>query len=233
MGLGSGRGSEMKIEEPILRWYIMTRRVQTIAMSCFRPESPPPRAPSPPLCAFTPLPSPSSRKPSSSSSSSPSLPPGLRHDRSLLTVRSCELLSPRRSDLHRQPKRIRSAMDNISSASRTQSLSEPINRPLASPQHQRTTSLTSRASPPPSPHFQMPPLPVPQIPLCVLTQADKSPTCSSDSLSGTTIYLPDLEPVSSSVLKSSKRTGLGRTKAAGMTCLKFLTLRNSLKSNRP
>jgi len=209
-------------------------------MLCSRPESPPPRAPSPPLYAFTPLPSPSSRavrKPSSSLSSAPTLPPGLQQDRSLLTVRSCELLSPRRSDFHRQPKRIRSAMDHISS-SRTQSLSEPIIRPLASPPHQRTVSLTSRSSPPPSPQSQMPLPPVPQIPLCALTQADKSSTYSSDSLLGTTIYLPDIEPIPSitelptSVLKPSKK-GLGRTKAAGMTCLKFLTLRNSLKGSRP
>jgi len=210
-------------------------------MLCSRPESPPPRAPSPPLYAFTPLPSPSSRavrKPSSSSSA-PTLPPGFQQDRSLLTVRSCELLSPRRSDSHRRPKRIRSAMDHMSAASRTQSLSEPIIRPLASPPHQRTASLTSQSSLPPSPQSQLPPPPVPQIPLCVLTQADKLSTYSSDSLSGTTIYLPDIEPIPSitelpaSVLKSSKRTGLGRTKAAGMTCLKFLTLRNSLKGNRP
>ncbi|KAF5364202.1 hypothetical protein D9756_000485 [Leucocoprinus leucothites] len=206
-----------------------------------RPESPPPRAPSPPLYAFTPLPSPSSRtnrKPSSSSSSAPSLPPGLQQDRTLLTVRSYEQLSPRKSEFHRQPKRIRSALGHTSSGARTQSLPEPFTRPVASRPHQRTTSLTPRSSPPPSPKLQTPPPPVPRIPSFVLTPADKKSASSADSLSGTTIYIPDIESVSpiaelpASILKSSKKAGLGRTKAAGMTCLKFFTLRNSLKSNR-
>lgn len=37
LGLGSGRRSEMKIEEPILHWYIMTRRAQTRSHVVFPP----------------------------------------------------------------------------------------------------------------------------------------------------------------------------------------------------
>lgn len=205
-----------------------------------RPESPPPRAPSPPLHAFTPLPSPSSRshrKPSTSSSA-PSLPPGLQQDRTLLTVRSYEHLS-RKSELssHRQPKRVRSALGHAASGLRTNSLPEPFTQPIVSQPHHRTLSLTSRASPPPFLHVHTQPPPVPPIPSFALTPADKKPPRSTGPPSITPIYLPDLDPMSpiadlsTSVIKS-KKGGLGKTRSAGVTCLKFFSLRNSLKTNR-
>ncbi|KXN86418.1 hypothetical protein AN958_10280 [Leucoagaricus sp. SymC.cos] len=209
-------------------------------MYCPRPESPPPRAPSPPLLAFTPLPCPSSRanRKLSSSSSAPSLPPGLQQERTILTVRSYEHLSPRKAELaaHRQPKRIRSALGHTSSGVRTNSLPEPFTQPVAVRPHQRALSLTSRTSPPPSPKLQTPPPPVPPIPSFILTPADKKSSRSTDAV--TPIYLPDIDPVSpitdlpASVLKSSGKAGLVKTRSAGMTCLKFFNLRNSLKSNR-
>ncbi|KAF9451662.1 hypothetical protein P691DRAFT_772962 [Macrolepiota fuliginosa MF-IS2] len=204
-----------------------------------RPESPPPRVPSPPPRVFTPLASPSSRshrKPSSSSSA-PSLPPGLQQERTLLTVRSYEHLSSRNAE-HRRPKRTRSALGHAASGLRTHSLPEPFTPPAISRPHYRTASLTSRASPPPSPMLHSPPPPVPPIPSFILTPADKKSPRSADSLPVTPIYLPDLDPVSpiadlpASVIKSSKKAGLAKTRSAGVTCLKFFSLRNSLKSNR-
>lgn len=53
LGLGSGRRSEMKIEEPILHWYIMTRRAQTRSHVVFPPwVASSPGALPPSLCIY-------------------------------------------------------------------------------------------------------------------------------------------------------------------------------------
>lgn len=209
-----------------------------------RPESPPPRVPSPPPYVFTPLASPSSRshrKPSSSSSSSaPSLPPGLQQEKSLLTVRSFEHMSPHKADLeirHRQPKRTRSALGYTASSLRANSLPEPFIQPLVSQPHHRTLSLASQISSPPSPRSRSPPPPVPPIPSFVLTPADEKSTHPVDQRI-TPIRFPSLDSLSpshdlpASVTKPSKKNGLCKSRIASIPCLKLFSLRNSIKSDR-
>ncbi|RDB22589.1 hypothetical protein Hypma_010054 [Hypsizygus marmoreus] len=219
-------------------------------MSIFtRPDSPPPRQPSPDI-VHAPLPSPHLRARQRTSSSqlsmssySPATPPGLRplnHPRRpILTVRSYDHLSERvRAEKHEEPQR-RKTRSNLSASPPTTPRSLPI--PSATqfsdyPPHRRCLSnAIPYRSPPASPTIAVPPPPVPPIPAFVL-----SPPAEIKSVHRPRpkvimpIHLPELEnisPLSESMCMPHKRSPSSpeKQRSVGMTCLRFFSLRNSKK----
>ncbi|KAG6854843.1 hypothetical protein C0991_012033 [Blastosporella zonata] len=201
-------------------------------MSIFtRPASPPPRQPSPEL-DYIPLPSPHirSRVRTISSQDSPATPPGLaapRPRRQILTVRSFNDL-PYRTTRTTPPATPRS----LPSPSRTHF--------TADYHHRRTLSnAIPYRSPPPSPTIASPPPPVPPIPAFALS-APPTLKHASQPYAILPVHLPDLDtlPVLSEAPRSHKQSSQNRptserSRAGGMTCFRFFSLRNSAKRRAP
>nr|GAT59981.1 predicted protein [Mycena chlorophos] len=162
-----------------------------------RPDSPPPRSPSPePVLASLPPP----RRPtrlslqSNASSSSESSSSSKPHTRKLSSMRSC-------GDLRQQqpsPSRGRATRSIVSAPPTPRSPATPL---TPSSRSRRTLSLASRAAtrtrsrsppPPPSPTLSSPVPPVPRIPDFVLAPTDKKPILHP-SPPTPTVYLPEWE----------------------------------------
>ncbi|TFK43419.1 hypothetical protein BDQ12DRAFT_178919 [Crucibulum laeve] len=227
-------------------------------MSIFiRPDSPPPRQPSPePLS--TPLPSPppryskrdrtSSKRPHQSRAAAPMFPPGLHPfpdaHRSLLSIRSCDNMRDK-ENRHRvgvqeeEPtrKRTRSTL-NASAYPRVASSHNPI--PLSSeyqPRHRSLSYAIPYRSPPPSPTLAAAPPPVPPLPVFTLSSPAHKPTACPRTQPITPIYLPDMEqlsPISELPAPLFSSPKLQRPSSApekrggiGMTCFKFFSLGNA------
>lgn len=215
-----------------------------------RPDSPPPRQPSPEFVP-TPLPSPhlrlrnSSQKLSPSPSLSPLVPPGLnaRQSRHLVSTRSDDHLSEkansRRDAVHQDSgrRRTRSTL-NVSPPTTPRSLPLPSPSPSHTFRrgHRRCLSFAvPYLSPPPSPTTAPLPPPVPPIPAFALTPGDAKSTVHLQPTPITPIRLPELDTMSPlsptpSFLPRKKgkssSTSDGRKNTA-MTCWKFFSLRNS------
>lgn len=211
-------------------------------MSIFvRPDSPPPRQPSP---EFVPAPLPSPhlqarlRKSSSkqSISSSPSLPPGLHLSTGLRnfvhSTRSYEQLG------ERSERRRASSSPIVSPPTTPPSLPLPstsLSVDHSRPSRRYPSCATTYRSPPPSPSIPSPPPPVPPIPAFVVTAPKevKYMHHPSQPMSVSPIRLPDFDnvsPLSEStyipqplprVPPPQKHSGIG------MTCLKFFSLRHT------
>lgn len=210
-----------------------------------RPDSPPPRAPSPVL-VHIPLPSPPPRNrgrvasPRQARLRGHSKQPGLHQ---LTPARSYDHMSSKESNFRdldaEEPtrKRTRSTLTLPSPI-----LSHSLSIPAAEfkPRHRRSLSFAiPYRSPPASPTIALPPPPVPPIPTFVLTSPQSKPTRAYPStLQIAPIYLPEIDELSplsetdtlvSSTLPEPKSLDSSQQKrrGVGMTCLKFFTLRNS------
>jgi len=194
-------------------------------MSLYRPESPPPRQPSPEL-VHTSLPYPPIRargtppSPASMPRRNPKLslqvaspPAELQYltgsqrpqGKPLLSSRSYdhmrENLSPKASGSpHSKPRRVSSRL-NVSGPTTPRSL--PSRSPPHSPNpnfkrgHRRSLSFAiPYRSPPPSPTISSPPPPVPPIPAFALTPTDKKPVLRPQPVDVAQIYLPELDDIS-------------------------------------
>ncbi|KAF5388419.1 hypothetical protein D9615_000519 [Tricholomella constricta] len=220
-------------------------------MSIFtRPQSPPPRQPSPEL-AYTPLPVRARQRTTSSQHSSssyaPATPPGLtlkRPYRPVLSVRSCDHLHQRAQEHTLRNTRTRSTL-TASPPATPRSLPSPSRSQFnESPSHRRTLSnAIPYRSPPPSPTIAVPPPPVPPIPAFVLSPPAqiKSAHCPQPVVI-MPIHLPDLANLSpldepTHATRTRKHTtppsphkpyvSPDKHRSMGMTCLKFFFLRNS------
>ncbi|KAJ7765011.1 hypothetical protein DFH07DRAFT_770274 [Mycena maculata] len=204
-----------------------------------RPDSPPPRSPSPDV-VLAPLPPPRRRSARAhlsleGNSPRPRLPLTLaRIEKPLVSMRSC-------GDL-RQSQTPRSASRSVVSAPPTPRAIAPSS-PSASTfrrTHKRTLSFAvPYRSPPASPTFASPPPPVPPIPEFVLSPTDKKPvlhTVAPAPTRVTHIYLPEWEqftvtPDFASPAPRKKRTSMPGRRAGGappaMTCSGYLALHNS------
>jgi hypothetical protein len=223
-------------------------------MSFFtRPDSPPPRQPSPDFIP-APLPSPHLRarlRHSSSKQSlpsySPSLPPGLnpvpRAPKPLTSMRSCDHINGRsRTGEEYERRRTRSTL-TASPPTTPRSLTAPsTSRASDERPHRRClSSAIPYLSPPPSPTISLAPPPVPPIPAFVLTPpaADVKSPRRPQPMSITPIRLSELDnlpPLSPSTCLSQKQSRPSpplptstpeKHRSVGMTCLKFFSLRNS------
>lgn len=226
-------------------------------MSIFaRPDSPPPRQPSPDFLP-APLPSPHLRgrlRHSSSKQSfpsySPPVPPGLnpapRSHKTIPSMRSYDHINGRnRTGEEYERKRTRSTL-TASPPTTPRSLPIPSSSRASEerPHRRCLSSAIPYRSPPPSPTISLAPPPVPPIPAFVLTPpADmKTRSRSLHPMSLTPIRLPELDnlpPLSEPTYRSQKQsrpqppTPSPEKPKSGMTCLKFFSLRNSRqKSNR-
>jgi hypothetical protein len=203
-------------------------------MSIFtRPDSPPPRQPSPEFVP-TPLPSPHLRarlrKSSSKQSlgpSSPSIPPGLSAPRNFIhSSRSYDHLD------ERTERRRRTSSNPMSGPITPRPLTQnyPTSLSVDHGRRRNLSQATPYRSPPPSPAISPPPPPVPPIPAFVLTPPkEDKPTHPPQSMSGL-IRLPDLDnvsPLSESTFIPRQHPKVPPPKHSGMTCLKFFSLRNT------
>ncbi|KAL0949419.1 hypothetical protein HGRIS_009480 [Hohenbuehelia grisea] len=215
-----------------------------------RPDSPPPRAPSPDFVP-TALPSPpmpnrrsrsGSRTPRSQHSSLAvsSLP---NIDRSLFAARSCGNLRElsragswdTRERTLRKPSSLRMLEVSPPSTPRSLPLPSPTRSTHSSTRSRRTLSnAIPYRSPPASPTIASPPPPVPPVPALLLTPSDKKPMLRPQSTRLSPIHLAELEslPTDSQAPPSfsrKRRTSVAPrdNKSLGMTCLKFFSMRNS------
>ncbi|KAF9464430.1 hypothetical protein BDZ94DRAFT_1256418 [Collybia nuda] len=214
-------------------------------MSFFsRPDSPPPRQPSPDFLP-APLPSPHLRARLRHSSSkhslpnySPSLPPGLTPDLFPRYMRSYDHINASIDGFER--KRARSAL-TASPPTTPRSLPVPSSSRASDerPHRRCLSSAIPYRSPPPSPTISLAPPPVPPIPAFVLTPLVdiKSPPRQKPSLT-TPIHLPELDNLPSlpqptrRSRKQSRPLPLStpspeKHRSVGMTCLKFFSIRKS------
>jgi hypothetical protein len=208
-------------------------------MSIFtRPDSPPPRQPSPEFIP-APLPSPHLqarlRKSSSKISLSPSVPPGLHSfptpHNSVHSTRSYEHLGER------------SGRRRISSTPVLSPLTRPHSTPLnnsPAPSHSLDHSRPYRRYPSHGPTISSPPPPVPPIPAMGTALREVKSIHSSQSISVAPICLPEFDSVSpvseSTCLPRQHPTAPSpqkqRLTGVGMTCLKFFSLRNTKQRPR-
>ncbi|KAG6833884.1 hypothetical protein H0H87_007895 [Tephrocybe sp. NHM501043] len=205
------------------------------AMSIFtRPASPPPRQPSPEL-DYTPLPSPHVRARlrtmSGQDQHAPATPPGLaapRPRRPILAVRSFNDLP------------LRATASRATPPATPRSLSSP-SRDHDYHHHRRTLSnAIPYRSPPPSPIITSPPPPVPPIPAFVLSSPATVKHCPKPAAI-LPIHLPDLDSLPPLVettnsprpRKLPSQLSDSRTRAAGMTCLRFFSTRNTKRRAPP
>ncbi|KAF8076522.1 hypothetical protein FPV67DRAFT_1664784 [Lyophyllum atratum] len=219
-------------------------------MSIFtRPDSPPPRQPSPEL-AYTPLPVRARQRTMSSQNSAstyaPSTPPGLsvrRPHKPILTARSYD-------HLHEKASRTRNARtrSNLTASPPNTPRSLPLPSPSRShfsdiPPYRRTLSnAIPYLSPPPSPTIAAPPPPVPPIPAFVLSPPAQIKSAHFQRPAAVLpIHLPDLDnlsPLSESTRIPRKQTPVPPPekqqqfspephRSVGVTCLRFFSMRNS------
>ncbi|KAJ7498779.1 hypothetical protein FB451DRAFT_1202995 [Mycena latifolia] len=199
-------------------------------MPLLRPQSPPPRSPSPDVVLAS-LPAPPVRRPAVS-------PRPPRLSLGSTAVKSARSLRLERSygDL-RHPPTPRSASRNVVSAPptpRTFAPSSPSDSGFKRT-HRRTLSFAvPYRSPPASPTISSPPPPVPPIPEFVLSPTDKKPVLHSPATAPTRvthIYLPeweqftvspDVAPRKQRISMSGRRTG----PSSPMTCSSFFALHN-------
>ncbi|KAJ7684040.1 hypothetical protein B0H17DRAFT_1073366 [Mycena rosella] len=201
-----------------------------------RPESPPPRSPSPDV-VLAPLPAPpvrrrthSARPPrlSLTASADPKAERSMHLQKTLASMRSC-------GDLRQNPP-TKSAPRSVLSAPPTPRSFAPSSpsSPGFRRTHRRTLSFAvPYRSPPASPTLSSPPPPVPPIPEFVLSPTDKKPVLHSPAPTRVDhIYLPeweqftvapDVTPRKPRTSMSGRRTGGG---GAPMTCSTFFALHN-------
>ncbi|KAF7301797.1 hypothetical protein MIND_00745400 [Mycena indigotica] len=196
-----------------------------------RPDSPPPRSPSPEV-VLSPLPPPrrtNAQRPTRLSlQSSETRPTSLKPERRLTSMRSCGEL--------RQPPTPRSSIRSVVSA-------PPTPREPASPTdseasfrrtHKRTLSFAiPYRSPPPSPAISSPIPPVPAIPDFVLSPTDKKPVLHPLPTRANEVYLPEWEQFPVTPRKPRLSGGASIMSArravaapAPMTCSTFFALHN-------
>ncbi|KAK0498603.1 hypothetical protein EDD18DRAFT_94464 [Armillaria luteobubalina] len=190
--------------------------------SSYRPQTPPPRLPSPDI-AYTPL-----------------GPPPRRHLRPTqgdrLTARSCDSLSQKaRSALSKTPSK--SSLKPAREPTTPRSLpapSPPPRSPSFRPTHRRSLSFAiPYRSPPVSPTLASTPPPVPPIPAFALNPTDKKPVIRAPpSPIVTPIYLPDFDAISPIAPTPSQRAvpqkrHVPAPSTIGMTCFKFFKSRNA------
>lgn len=224
-----------------------------------RPESPPPRQPSPEL-VLTSLPyppihsrvrgsSPASRRNPQLTLQLPSSLAGSQHPqgKTLLSSRSYDHLRENRNPMalrepsaNSRPRRVSSRL-NVSAPATPRSL--PSRSPPHSPNpnfkrgHRRSLSFAiPYRSPPPSPTIAAPPPPVPPIPAFALTPTDRKPVLRTHPVDFAQIHLPELDglsPISEKPTLSPRKQTVPRADGShGMTCLKFFSLHNSHKFSR-
>lgn len=232
--------------------------VPLLLMSIFaRPDSPPPRQPSPvPMPPSLPSPPLRTRDiPRQPRMRTP--PPGLEvsvSEKRLLSVCSFECLrnkenkpwessdSESSTENHRR-KRTRSTL-TPSPPTTPRSLQLPAQKHIfeqaSKPHHRRCLSVAMPRpyrSPPASPNYTSRPPPVPPLPSHVLSSPIVKPlSCPPQQLPITPIYLPDLDdlsPISEMPISLSRKQGFkiasppSKQRSMGMTCFKFFTLRNA------
>ncbi|KAG5648950.1 hypothetical protein DXG03_000299 [Asterophora parasitica] len=226
-------------------------------MSIFtRPESPPPRQPSPEP-QYTPLPSPHVRarqrtasSQHSSSSHAPATPPGLavhRQHKPIPSARSYDHLHGAQEPRIRNTRSRSTLTASPPATPRSLPLPSPSRSQFSESPHRRTLSnAIPYLSPPPSPTLAAPPPPVPPIPAFVLNSpAHYKPAPSPQPATILPIHLPDLGTIPSlaesahttrkhaTPPSSSRKHYVSPDKhhSMGMTCLKFFSLRNSKRRN--
>ncbi|TFK75789.1 hypothetical protein BDN72DRAFT_831222 [Pluteus cervinus] len=212
-------------------------------MSIFvRPDSPPPRAPTPEFVP-TPLPSPyvrarvrtsSQQQPSTfpGPSRSPIHPPGLSvppSSKRLLVARSCDHIGDkaRSSSLDPEsngvPRRTRSNLRLSTTTTRSLGTPSPPPQEYARDHRRVVSSMPSRHSPPPVP-------PIPGFSSDIKFIAQPRPSQASS------IRFPELDASSihsdSSLMSSRKQcrsppAPMEKQRSLGMTCLRFFSLRGS------
>ncbi|KAK7054261.1 hypothetical protein R3P38DRAFT_3171867 [Favolaschia claudopus] len=217
-----------------------------------RPDSPPPRSPSPEV-VLAPLPPPIRRRTPSSRPARLSLQTSDERpkferphpQRPIASMRSV-------GDLRRPPTpRTASSSRSVVSAPPTPRSLVPSSPSSQSRGHKRNLSFAvPYRSPPASPTFSSPPPPVPPIPEFVLSPTDKKPVlhpAASPRSVTSHIYLPEWEQFSvtpdlaappprkrrvSSISPSSSRRAVAVGASAGaMTCATFMALHN--QNQRP
>jgi len=223
-------------------------------MSIFiRPDSPPPRMPSPDI-----IPEPLSSPPIHSRSRTTSrrclrlplqsqtapIPPCLIGspllDKTLLSTRSCDHLREKANPGQWADGEAFGPRGTLNVSPPTTPRSLPLPSPTDGSSnfrrgHRRTLSFAiPYRSPPPSPTIASRPPPVPPIPAFVLSPTDKKPILHTQPTRLIPIYLPEPEAISpiSEVSISPRKQNRSipaprREKSTGMTCLKFFSLRNS------
>lgn len=220
-------------------------------MSVFvRPDSPPPRQPSPDI-TYTPLNPPahsrSRRRPRLSMQPTSGRAVGPQFsERILHSMRSYDHISENakckrlanKQDIGSKSKSRGTPLISPPTTPRSLPTSSPPRSPSLSGKlgHRRSLSFAiPYRSPPPSPTIASPPPPVPPIPAFALNPTDKKPVLQRLPLQPivTPIYLPDFDtisPVATSHRKQSftarLSSGHGETGTA-MTCAKFFSLRNA------
>jgi len=209
-------------------------------MSIFtRPDSPPPRQPSPDFVP-APLPSPHLRARLHKSSSkqslsnySPSVPPGLHPSLAphnfVRSTRSCEHLNEGRKRTSSTPilSPIPRSLPQLAIPSTSLSVDH------GRPNRRFLSHATPYRSPPPSPTIHSPPPPVPPIPPFVIATTKYKPTHTPQPMS-TPIHIPDFGyvsplPESTSLPQQNPKVHPSPQKhsAVRMTCLKFFSLRST------
>ncbi|KAF8897657.1 hypothetical protein BD779DRAFT_1491979 [Infundibulicybe gibba] len=192
-----------------------------------RPDSPPPRQPSPDFVP-APLPSPpvhSRLRNPSARALTPSVPPGLH--KQLLSTRSCDQLG----DRIRQPHcRLRTQSTHKHAPRSLPSLSPP-HTPVLVP-HARTPAHTVSRSPPPSPTtVSTPPPPVPPIPAFMLPSTDSKPIAQPRPINLSPFRFSEFDNISAISTPSDflpkrcpPQPQPEKHKGVGMTCLRFFSL---------
>jgi hypothetical protein len=207
-------------------------------MSIFtRPDSPPPRQPSP---EFVPAPLPSPhlqarlRKSSSKQSLSPSVPPGLHpfpapHN-FVHSTRSYDHLNERLERRRISSSPVSSTMPRSISQNTIPSTSQSVD--YSRPYRRYLSHGTTYRSPPPSPTISSPPPPVPPIPAMATASKEVKPM-PSQPMSVAPIRIPNFDnvsPLSESTFlpRQHPKVPLPQKQGGvGMTCLKFFSLRNA------
>jgi len=200
-------------------------------MSIFtRPDSPPPRQPSPQFIP-TPLPSPHIHARLRKSSSKQSLPPTTTPPGLHSFPTTNRLVHPVRSYDHLVTRRSPASTSSHLTPSPPRSL-QIHSAPLAAdirPHRRCISHSTPYRSPPPSPTMASLPPPVPPIPAFVL---EGKPSHTSQRASVTPIHLDSISPLSESVFLPRKQARRPRPttpekhSCVGMTCWKFFSLRS-------
>lgn len=201
-----------------------------------RPESPPPRQPSPDI-TYTPLNPPRARRPLLSMQSTSSAPTiGSLRPKALHSARSCDQLRDREHTKRKRDSTRSKASSNGPSTPRSLQIQLPTSTSPSPSSKRRSLSFAiPYRSPPASPTLSSPPPPVPPIPAFALDPAYKKPVLHPLP-SNNSYTLPDLDsisPISTSMFELPRRyrkTGPavpdGRDLVA-MTCSKFFSLHNS------
>lgn len=216
-----------------------------------RPDSPPPRAPSPVL-THIPLPSPPPRNRGRVASARSLKPRG--HSRSpglhqLITARSCDHMSNSQNDIcDRDSEELARTRNRSTLTLPSLTLSHSLSIPASShptefkPRHRRSLSFAiPYRSPPLNPTVASPPPPVPPMPEFMLSSPKVKPVSAYPAtLTITPIYLPDIDEfspisetptlVSNSLETKALHYSQQKRRGVGMTCLKFFALRNSRSS---